>query len=97
MDILYSLPDTMTYMFRFAGGVRRAMDRKTEMMRILKRFTAGLQVFLLLGGSVYAQPTKFVILGSGSQTAGTTQNLTIRADSSGSPAASGRPMSSSSR
>ncbi|MGB6031798.1 MAG: hypothetical protein WBH55_03105, partial [Bacteroidota bacterium] len=58
------------------------------MMRLLKRFVAGLQVLLLLGGSVYAQPTKFVIQGSSSQTAGTTQNLTIRADSSGSPAAS---------
>ena len=39
-------------------------------------------------GAMYGQATKFVITGSGTQIAGTTQNLTIRADSAGSPAAS---------
>jgi hypothetical protein len=43
---------------------------------------------LLLGtGATFGQATKFVITGSSSQVAGTTQNLTIRADSAGSPAA----------
>ncbi len=44
---------------------------------------------LMLGtGAMYGQATKFVITGSTSQVAGTTQSLTIRADSAGSPAAS---------
>ena len=44
---------------------------------------------MLLGtGAMYGQATKFVITGSTTQVAGTTQSLTIRADSAGSPAAS---------
>jgi hypothetical protein len=55
-----------------------------------KRLAAALLFFVMtLGGtSVYGSATKFVITGSGTQTAGSSQNLTIRADSSGQPARS---------
>jgi hypothetical protein len=66
------------------GGLYRG-DRVSPLLR----HVAG--VFLLgafLGSQALAQPTKFVLSGSSTQTAGTTQNLTIRADSLGLPAAS---------
>ena len=65
------------------------MTIEREMMR--RSFTTlafGFFLAFLLVGSAYSQPTKFVITGSGTQTAGTSQNLTIRADSLGLPAAS---------
>lgn len=43
---------------------------------------------LALAGTVLAQPTQLVIVGSGTQVAGTAQDLTIRADSAGLPALS---------
>jgi hypothetical protein len=53
-----------------------------------KTLSFALLAVMLLGGTASAQPTKFVIIGAASQTAGTSQGLTIRADSAGLPAAS---------
>ena len=71
-----------------ACGICPPQRKLMNTLHSLARLALGLQLLLLVGGSAFGQPTKFVILGSSSQTAGTTQNLTIRADSSGSPAAS---------
>ena len=58
-------------------------------MRTYFHTTAMILGVALFGtGAVYGQATKFIITGSATQVAGTSQNLTIQADSSGSPAAS---------
>ncbi len=58
-------------------------------MRMQLHAAATLAIMFIFGATdAYAQATKFVITGSGTQIAGVPQNLTIRADSSGQPATS---------
>ncbi len=74
--------------FFLKSAVDHSIIREYDMRKCLSAIRHVIVLVAFVASPLYSQATKFVITGSGSQTAGTTQDLTIRADSAGQPATS---------